>query len=407
MTGLERSALNSQGRRDGLWLPCLVLHVVVGRSQSARVSPLRLAARSGIARVFFTRFLLSMPARPRLAVFLLCIAALSPATGGATSPAAPVTAPKPLFDNPDYHGSCDPEVVWNESAKEWWIFYTARRSTRETGTYVGNPIGVIASADLHTWRNLGYASFDGLPGKPDMPVTFWAPGIVRQGDIYHMFVTYKPTATPPWGGDGEIRHYVAPAGDLLNGWKLSMPPNFPQPDPIDATLIQVGDTFRAYYRVGRGGGIQWSTSTDLRHWEHRGACPGDINAPAQQRGFDYQEAPFVFKFRSSYWLLTDPHKGLAVYQSPDGITWKLQGRILERPGTGSQDATPARHPSVAVIGDRAFLFYHTEPNRPYPTPPPEKRTVTQKISFLQIAELKIVGGQLTCDRDTPVTPPAP
>jgi hypothetical protein len=325
------------------------------------------------------------------------------ATSGAGAPPA---IPKPLFADPNYHGSCDPEVVWNPAAGEWWVFYTARRATRETASYVGTPLGVVASRDLSVWRFLGYASFDGEPGRPDMPVTFWAPGIIRAGDSWHMFVTYKPSVTPPWGGDGEIRHYVAPAADPLHGWKLAAPPQFPAPDPIDATLVRVADEYRAYYRVGKGGGIQWSTSRDLLVWKHRGACGGEVNAPAAQLGFAYQEAPYVFRFASRFWMLTDPHQGLAVYTSADGERWNLQGRILEKPGAGAQDATLARHPSVAVIGERAFLFYHVEPNRPYPTPPPETRTTTQKISFLQVAELRVRDGRLSCDRDAAVEVPA-
>lgn len=336
------------------------------------------------------------PFRLLLALGLAC----SGIVGFAAGP-----VPKPFFADPNYHGSCDPEVVWNTHAREWWVFYTARRATRETATYVGTPIGVVASADLRTWRFLGYASFDGIRGAPDLPVTFWAPGILRRGETYHMFVTYKPSATPPWGGDGEIRHYIAPAADLLHGWKLAIAPAFPAPDPIDVTLLEVDGAFRAYYRVGKGGGIQWSTSADLMRWSHHGKLPGDINAPPPVRGFDYQEAPYVFRFAGTFWMLTDPHQGLAVYESGDGIAWKLQGRILEQPGAGPQDGTLARHPSVAVIDGRAFLFYHTEPNRPYPSPPPEKRTVRQKISFLQIAELVVKDGRLTSDRNAPVVPP--
>ncbi|VGO13293.1 hypothetical protein PDESU_01849 [Pontiella desulfatans] len=311
--------------------------------------------------------------------------------------------PKPMFADPNYHGSCDPEVVWNDHAKEWWVFYTARRATLEKATYVGTPIGVVASKNLVDWTFKGYCSFDGEPGRPDMPVTFWAPGIIRDGDTCHMFVTYKDNAVAPWGGQGVIRHYVAPVSDLLNGWKLAGVPNFNQPDPIDASLIKVKDGFRAYYRVGKGGGIQWATSTDLETWENQGKCPGAVNAP--ERGFGYQEAPYVFKFRNWFWMLTDPHKGLAVFRSKDGIAWTQQERILEKPGTGAQDATLARHPSVAVINGRAFLFYHVEPNRPYPTPKAEDRTPEQKISFLQIAELQVKDGVLTCDRDAAVVSP--
>jgi hypothetical protein len=245
-----------------------------------------------------------------------------------------------------------------------------------------------------------------VPGQPDMPVTYWAPGIIQKDEQLHMFVTYKDNAKPPWGGKGVIRHYRAPLSDPVHGWKLVGIPEFTQPDPIDATLIKVGDVFHAYYRVAENGGIQWAVSPDLLKWDNRGQCAGEVNASSVQRGFGYQEAPYVFRIGNFFWMLTDPHKGLAVYRSDDSVTWILQGRILEEPGTGAQDATLARHPSVAVVGDRALLFYHVEPNRPYPTPPAEKRTVEQKKSFLQVAELRVAEGKLVCDRNAPVTVPS-
>ncbi|MEM9479066.1 MAG: family 43 glycosylhydrolase, partial [Verrucomicrobiota bacterium] len=306
--------------------------------------------------------------------------------------------PKPLFADPNYHGSCDPEIVWNREAKEWLIYYTARRATRESATYVGTPLGVIASKDLIKWEFRGYCSFDGVKGKPDMPDTHWAPGIIAIGDKLHMFATYKDNAVPPWGGKGVIRHYVTDVNDPIDGWKQVKSPDFNQPDPIDVSLLKIGDEFRAYYRVGNNGGIQWATSKDLLTWENQGKCPGDVNV----KGIGYQEAPYVFAFGDWYWMLTDPHKGLSVFRSKDAITWKNMGLILADPGKGAQDATLARHPSVAVRDGRAFIFYHVEPNRPYPTPPAEKRKVEQKISFLQLAELKIVDGKLTCNRDAPV-----
>ncbi|QDU56024.1 Glycosyl hydrolases family 43 [Aeoliella mucimassa] len=321
-----------------------------------------------------------------------CIAD-EPALSAADSPS------KPLFTDPHYNGSCDPEIVWNNSSQEWWIYYTARRATRDIAIYVGTPIGAVSSPDLVHWTFRGYVSFDAVPGKPDMSTTFWAPGIISHGDSLHMFVTYKENAIPPWGGKGVIRHYVTSATQPLDGWKLVNVPNFNQPDPIDASLLRIGDEYRAYYRVGKGGGIQWATSTDLSEWTPQGKCPGDVNAPARQRGFGYQEAPYVFRWRDRYWMLTDPHEGLAVYESADAITWTQRPRILLEPGTGLQDNSRARHPSVAVVGERAFVFYHTEPNRPYPTPPPEERTPHQKISYLQMAELSLEQGQLTCDRD--------
>ena len=313
---------------------------------------------------------------------------------------------KPLYTDPNYSGSCDPEIVWNAAAKEWFIYYTARRATRQVATYVGTPIGVISSPDLAHWRFRGYCTLadesgNARKGEPDNDDTHWAPGIIVDGDTLHMFATYKASSEPPWGGDGVIRHYIAPLNDPVDGWKLAKAPRFKQPDPIDVSLLKFGDQYRAYYRVGSGGGIQWSTSSDLIHWDHRGKCPGDVNGV--DRGFGYQEAPYVFRFRDRFWMLTDPHDGLAVFHSSDGITWTQQQRILRAAGKGKADATRARHPSVAVVDGRAFVFYHTEPNRPYPTPPAERRTPRQKISFLQMAELEVTNGVLACHRDANIT----
>jgi len=312
--------------------------------------------------------------------------------------------PSPIFEDLHYHGSCDPEIVWNDFEKEWWIFYTARRAKRPKATYVGTPIGVAASKDLCSWRFVGYCSFDELQGRPDMPVTFWAPGIIRNGDDYHMFVTFKDNANPPWGGPGSIVHYKAPHDNLLNGWQKVNASGLAAEDVIDATLICAGDEFRIYYRMGKGN-IHWAVSKDLDSWEPKGKCSGDINAAAETRGFDYQEAPYVFFWHNRYWLLTDPHKGLAVYVSHYGREWQLQGCIMAEPGTREHDNTIARHASVAIIDNRAFLFYHVEPWRPYPSPGAEKRTIQQKLSFLQIAELKIEEGRLTCNRNAAVVAP--
>lgn len=323
-------------------------------------------------------------------LFLLLFATASPAQ----------IAPKPLHADPNYHGSCDPEVVRNDSTGEVFVFYTARRATREKASYVGTPIGAISSTDLVRWKFRGYLTMDGNPGAMDMPVTYWAPGIVRHGGRWHMFVTYKDNARPPWGGKGSIRHYSAPMDDPIASWKLEGIPDFPQPDPIDASLIVAGSSIRAYYRVGNNGGIHWSESSNLLTWKHHGRCGGDVNKP----GVGYQEAPYVFRFKGAYWMLTDPHSGLNVYRSGDGQSWEAKGKILADGGDSESDRTHGRHASVLVRDDRAFLFYHVEPWRPYPSPPPEQRTVRQKMSFLQMVELQTLEDRLVCDRDQPVQP---
>lgn len=322
--------------------------------------------------------------------------------GGVLADSAEV--PAPLFKDPNYHGSCDPEIVWNSHTQEWWAFYTARRATRQQATYVGTPIGVAASEDWRTWRFEGYCDFGPHKGKPDMPVTFWAPGIARDGETYHMYVTFKDNADPPWAGKGGIVHYTTPASDLKSGWKkVGMLKLEEGPDAIDAGVCKLDD--KRWLMVYRAKGIRWATSTDLTNWRCHGLVKTTNGKQLDQKFIGYQEAPYPFKWGGCFWMLTDPHDGLAVYRSNDGQTWDYQGKILKQPGTRPHDNTRARHPSVAVVGDRAFLFYHVEPWRPYPTPPAEERTVEQKRSFLQVAELEIADGKLVCDRDRKITVP--
>lgn len=315
--------------------------------------------------------------------------------------------PAPLFVDPNYHGSCDPEVVWNPADQRWYLYYTARRATRESASYVGTPIGVISSADLKDWSFDGYCDFSDSSeikhvGQPDMAVTFWAPGITRNGDTLHMFVTYKDNAKPPWAGKGEIRHYTTSASDPIDGWTLVEPPNFNQPDPIDATIVFDDETgkHRAYYRVGKGGGIQWATSDDLMTWNNQGKVKGDVNTLGKKR-YGYQEAPYVFRFNGAWWMLTDPHRGLAVYRSDDGVSWVYNNNILAKGSDRALDATMARHPSVVIHDGRALMFYHCEPNRLYGkgSPGAEQRTTHQKKSVLQIAELKVLDQKLVATRE--------
>lgn len=315
----------------------------------------------------------------------------------------------PLFIDPNYHGSCDPEIVWNEVKQRWYIYYTARRATLEKGSYVGTPIGVISSDNLRDWQFEGYASFtdsDGtrLKGNKDMPVTFWAPGIFVKGDTMHMYVTYKNNITPPWGGSGHIRHYTAKLSDPLQSWTQASQPAYATPDPIDATLIHNTATgyYQSFYRVGNWGGIQWSRSKDLKIWENMGKISGDVNTLGRKK-FGYQEAPYVFKFRDTWWMLTDPHKGLAVYKSNDSIHWQYNNTILAGEGTRQMDGSRGRHPSVAIHDGRAFIFYHVEPNRAYHLKlPATKRPINQKKSVLQMAELSIESNKLIALRDNPI-----
>ena len=316
--------------------------------------------------------------------------------------------PKPLFADPNHHGSCDPEVVWNPATQQWLAFYTARRALAQDGnTPAGTPIGVAASSDWREWEFLGYCSFDGEDNQPDAARTYWAPGVVADGDELRMFVTYKPQATGFWGGRGEgIRHYVADASDPLS-WRL-VNLAIEGEDAIDAGLLKVGDEWLMLYRDkprARGRTTFLARSRDLISWRREGLALGEVNDP-DVNGHTYHEAQFPFKWRGQYWLLTDPSgPGLSAFSSEDGATWTFVNDFLVDRGAHATDSNAGRHPSVVVIDDRAFLFYHVEPDRP--EGPYQNVPIQRRRTYLQACELAVVDGKLVAMRNTATRAPSP
>ncbi|MEM6633428.1 MAG: family 43 glycosylhydrolase [Bacteroidota bacterium] len=314
-------------------------------------------------------------------------------------------ATSPLFIDPNYHGSCDPEIVWNEVEKAWWIFYTARKGTEEN-TWVGTPLGVTSSKDLINWEFRGYCSFDGVGGKPTAKETFWAPAIIAHEGVYHMFVTWKPDSLPsegrPWGASpGKIVHYKAPVHNLLSGWEKVGIIHDPGLNTIDATVYQQGDEFHVWFKgriPGEKNELYHMVTRDFESWADRGFTQSDVFNEAVT-GSNFEEAPFIFTWQDRMHLITDPHKGLFTYVSEDGNNWDFQGTILLEPGTRPYDNSMGRHCSVAVVEDRAFIFYHVEPWRDYDGPSIAKQPVANRRSVLQIAELNWEKGQLMCDRN--------
>lgn len=307
---------------------------------------------------------------------------------------AKISIHAPIYADPVYCGSCDPEIVYNHINRQWMIFYTARRPVKGIAATVGNPIGVCVSDNLTDWSFLGYCKFDGVGGKPDSEQTRWAPGIIIEGDTAHMFVTFKEDATPPWGTGGSIVHYVAPVDDMLNGWKKA-DVSIDEDACLDASIVKLANgKFRMYYVGGvnnpETGGrktIRYAESDDLYSWNSKGNVLGDVN-DMDVHNIRYQEAVYVFVYDGEYYMLTDPHRGLATYTSSDGITWKYHGQIMK---TGSSvrtlDRTQARHPSVAIYKDTPYIFYHVEPFRP-DNAKGSKLEIHQRYSFLQMAELE-------------------
>ncbi len=312
------------------------------------------------------------------------------------------TPPAPLYADPIYNGTRDPEIVYNPFEKEYWIFYTASRPFTDKGNFVGTPLGIAASKDLVNWRFIGYCSFNGVAGKPDAPHTNWAPGIFIEGDTANMFVTFKEDTIPPWGGPSRLDHYKAPISDMQRGWKYFRTVT-DQPQAIDATVLKINTVYHMWYRdcITEPCGIYHAQSKDMKTWDFTGKTEGDVNNMDINKIW-YQEGPYVFFWKNKYRMITDTGDAIATYSSDDAIHWVYDGNIMGRnTGTRKFDTTNAKHASVKVINDRAFIFYHVEPyadlkeNLPGP----------KFLCYLQMAELKIKNNMLECDRNEVVVLP--
>lgn len=307
----------------------------------------------------------------------------------------------PIYYDPIYNGSRDPEIVFNPVEKEYWVYYTSSRPV--TGNFVGCPIGIAGSKDLKNWRFVGYCYFNGIGGKPDAPHTYWAPGIIIEGDTAHMFITYKQDTIGIWGGPSKLDHYVSSINDMQKGWKyFNTVTNEPQ--AIDATIFKIESIYHMWYRdcIGEPCGIYHAKSSDLTNWKFLGKTNGDVNNLEQTKIW-YQEAPYVFQWKKYFWMLTDPGDGIAVYRSKDADKWKFMGKILIDNDITTTDKSNGKHASVKIINNRAFIFYHTEPNA--------KKDVNTSFqghkftSYLNMGELKFDGGKLTCSRIKPFKVP--
>ena len=288
------------------------------------------------------------------------------------------TAPAPLFRDPIWNGAADPTISWNTKEKAFWIFYTNRRATCTNCSGVswvfGTDIGIASSFDGGaSWQYRGIAK---LKGKANLSWnsstnTFWAPDIVHDNGVYHMYVSITPGILTGWNESiAGIVHLTAT--DPLNGWSY---------DAIPYTAIHTGID-AAVRKLGDGNWHMWGKfsdmlqSTDLAKWTVKGTEPTG------------GEGPFVFQFQGYYWMLRDPDTdGLRVYRSTDGTTWTEQNAfILVGAGTRSGDVKGGSHPSVLLQGNKAYIFYFAQ---------------EAQISCIQAAQLSVSNGILSAIRDAP------
>lgn len=300
-------------------------------------------------------------------------------------------APKPLYDDPVYHGAADPVIIYNKAEKKWWMLYTNRRASISDSTVQwvhGTRIGIAQSSDGSNWKYLDTCNID---YRPDPGYTHWAPDVIEEKGIYHMYLTYVPGIFTDWNHPRVIIHLTST--DLRN-WKYESTLKLVNEKVIDASVYKINDTlFRMWYNNERDGkSIYYADSRDLYQWEDKGKA-------IATRG----EGPKVFFWQQQYFMIVDAWKGMEIFSSSDLLNWKKQAtRILESPGKGKDDQAIGGHCDVVVNDEKAYVFYFTHPGRTQANPA-QRGSFDDKRSVIHVAELKYVNGEIMCDRDQAVS----
>ena len=205
-----------------------------------------------------------------------------------------------------------------------------------------------------------------------------------------MYLTYVPGTFKDWNHPRGIVHLTSK--DLIN-WDYQSTLKLVNEKVIDASVFKVNDSlYRLWYNNEKDGkSIYYADSKDLYNWEDKGKA-------IAARG----EGPKAFYWMGKYFMIIDAWKGMEIYSSDDLLKWVKQStRILENPGKGKDDQAIGGHCDVVVNDGRAFVYYCTHPGRSKINPAP-KESFDDKRSVIQLAELKYVNGEITCDRDEPV-----
>jgi beta-xylosidase len=302
-----------------------------------------------------------------------------------------VVAPKPLFDDPVYHGAADPVIIYNKAKKKWWMLYTNRRASVNDSTLQwvhGTRIGFAESSDGVTWN---YVDTANINYRPDAGYTHWAPDVIEHKGTYHMYLTYVPGTFKDWNHPRVIVHLTS--RDLRN-WDYQSTLRLVNDKVIDASVYKINDSlWRMWYNNEKDGkSIYYADSKDLYNWVDRGKA-------IAARG----EGPKTFYWQGKYFMIVDAWKGMEVYTSSDLLNWKKQAtRILEEPGKGKDDQAIGGHCDVVVNEGRAYIYYFTHPGRSKANPA-ARGSFNDKRSVIQVAELKYINGEIICNRDEPVT----
>jgi hypothetical protein len=232
---------------------------------------------------------------------------------------------------------------------------------------------------------------EGLPIDPGRN-TFWAPEVVWNDGVYHMFVSYIRGVHEHWDNPKAILHYTSP--DLWN-WRFGSALDLQSNRVIDACVLPMGDgTWKLWYKDEEHGSHTWvADSPDLYRWAHIRPAVTDCA----------HEGPNVFYWHNRYWMVTDEWRGLGVYVSEDAEQWtKQEERILYDLGVRRDDNAEGHHADVVVQGDAAYIFYFTHPGKMGRAAYEDDSGIVPyqyRRSSIQVARLTVENGQLICNRD--------
>ena len=304
-------------------------------------------------------------------------------------------APAPLFRDPVTDGAADPVLIWNREEKKWWMLYSQRRANTEAPDVAfcyGTDIGIASGENNgQTWVYRGTLNLEFEPGRN----TFWAPDIVYQDSVYHMFVVYIKGVRIHWGGQAIMAHYTS---KNLWDWKFEGFLKLSSETVIDASLFKGDDgEWRMWYKdETRNAAIMLAKSKDLYHWTFD-------SKPVL--GNSVQEGPKIFKYGDYYWMLTDEWHGMRVYRSKDCLQWEKQGLVLDSASSRPEDKPSGAHGDVVVVDNKAYIFYFTHPGRRShgEAPADENGTIPFNLrrSSIQVAQLEFKNETLICDRSKP------
>ena len=298
-------------------------------------------------------------------------------------------APAPMYRDPITDGAADPVVFWNNVEKCWWMLYTQRRANQESPDVAycyGNPIGIAQSDDNGaSWYYRGTLDLEFERGHN----TFWAPEVVYDKGVYHLFTAYIKGVHNHWSGRARLVHFTS---KNLWDWKYRGRVDVGSENAIDITLFKTPDgTWRAWYKDETAGSHTFfSDSRDLFHWSKGQEAIGGVSC----------EGAKVFRFHDYYWMITDEWHGFRLYRSDDLNTWERHGLLVSEASERPLDRPSGAHGDVVVVGEKAYIIYFTHPNRTthgaVHMDELGRYSYAERMSVIQCGELLYKDGTLVC-----------